>query len=43
MSEKREGLFSRAEEVLGLFRKGAEFTQELLRENRTSARASLPR
>jgi len=33
MSEKREGLFSRAEEVLGLFRKGAEFTQELLREN----------
>jgi len=33
MSEKREGLFSRAEEVIGLFRKGAEFTQELLREN----------
>jgi len=33
MSEKREGLFSRAEEVLGLFRKGAEFTQELIREN----------
>lgn len=33
MSEKREGLFARAEEVLGLFRKGAEFTQELLREN----------
>lgn len=33
MSEKREGLFSRAEEVLGLFRKGAEFTQELLRDN----------
>jgi hypothetical protein len=33
MSEKREGLFRRAEEVLGLFRRGAEFTQELLREN----------
>lgn len=33
MSEKREGLFARAEEVLGLFRKGAEFTGELIREN----------
>jgi putative methionine-R-sulfoxide reductase with GAF domain len=33
MSEKREGLFGRAEEVLSLFRRGAEFTQELLREN----------
>lgn len=33
MSERRDGLFSRAEEVIGLFRKGAEFTQELLREN----------
>jgi hypothetical protein len=33
MSEKREGLFARAEEVLGIFRRGAEFTQELLREN----------
>jgi hypothetical protein len=33
MSEKREGLFTRAEEVLSLFRRGAEFTHELLREN----------
>jgi hypothetical protein len=33
MSDRREGLFSRAEEVLSLFRRGAEFTQELLREN----------
>jgi nitrate/nitrite-specific signal transduction histidine kinase len=33
MSEKREGLFARAEEVLHLFKRGAEFTQELLREN----------
>jgi hypothetical protein len=33
MSEKREGLFARAEEVLSLFRRGAEFTQELIREN----------
>jgi len=33
MSDKREGLFARADEVLALFRQGAEFTQELLREN----------
>ena len=33
MSEKRDGLFGRAEEFLSLFRRGAEFTQELLREN----------
>lgn len=33
MAEKREGLFGRAEEVLSLFRRGAEFTQELLKEN----------
>ncbi len=33
MSEKRDGLFSRAEEVLSLFRRGAEFTQDLLKEN----------
>jgi hypothetical protein len=33
MSDKREGLFARAEEVLSVFRRGAEFTQELLREN----------
>ncbi|RIK99734.1 MAG: diguanylate phosphodiesterase [Proteobacteria bacterium] len=33
MSEKRDGLFARAEEVLSLFRRGAEFTQELLKEN----------
>lgn len=33
MGEKREGLFGRAEEVLSLFRRGAEFTQELLKEN----------
>jgi len=33
MSEKREGLFARADEVLSLFRQGAEFTHELLREN----------
>lgn len=33
MAERREGLFGRAEEVLSLFRRGAEFTQELLREN----------
>lgn len=33
MSEKRDGLFARAEEVLSLFRRGAEFTQELIREN----------
>jgi hypothetical protein len=33
MSEKRDGLFARAEEVLALFRRGAEFTQELLKEN----------
>jgi putative methionine-R-sulfoxide reductase with GAF domain len=33
MSEKREGLFARAEDVLQVFRRGAEFTQELLREN----------
>jgi GAF domain-containing protein len=33
MAEKRDGLFGRAEEVLSLFRRGAEFTQELLREN----------
>src|SRR5512144_1922907 len=33
MSEKRDGLFARAEEVLTLFRRGAEFTQELIKEN----------
>lgn len=33
MSERRDGLFARAEEVLSLFRRGAQFTQELLREN----------
>ena len=33
MSEKRDGLFSRAEEVLSLFRRGAEFTQDLIKEN----------
>ena len=33
MSEKRDGLFARAEEVLSLFRRGAEFTQDLLKEN----------
>ena len=33
MSEKRDGLFARAEEVLTLFRRGAEFTQELMKEN----------
>jgi len=33
MAERREGLFGRAEEVLSLFRRGAEFTQELLKEN----------
>lgn len=33
MSEKRDGLFARAEEVLSVFRRGAEFTQELLKEN----------
>jgi transcriptional regulator with GAF, ATPase, and Fis domain len=33
MSDKKEGLFARADEVLALFRQGAEFTHELLREN----------
>ena len=33
MSEKRDGLFARAEEVLSLFRRGAEFTQDLIKEN----------
>jgi len=33
MSDRRDGLFARAEEVLQLFKRGAEFTQELLREN----------
>jgi hypothetical protein len=33
MKERGDGLFTRAEEVLSLFRRGAEFTQELLREN----------
>ena len=33
MSDKRDGLFSRAEEVLSVFRRGAEFTQELIKEN----------
>ena len=33
MSEKRDGLFARAEEVLSLFRRGAEFTQELIKDN----------
>jgi len=33
MAERREGLFGRAEQVLSLFRRGAEFTQELLKEN----------
>jgi hypothetical protein len=33
MSEKKPALFARAEEVLGLFKRGAEFTRELLAEN----------
>jgi GAF domain-containing protein len=33
MSEKKDGLFARAEEVLSLFRRGAEFTQDLIKEN----------
>jgi nitrate/nitrite-specific signal transduction histidine kinase len=33
MSGDRRNLFARGEEFLGLFKRGAEFTQELLREN----------
>ena len=31
--ERRHNLFARGEEFLSLFRRGAEFTKDLLREN----------
>ena len=33
MSDQHDGLFSRADEVLHLFKRGADFTRELLKEN----------
>ena len=33
MSDDPQGIFSRGEEFLRLFRRGAEFTKELLKEN----------
>ena len=37
-TEEEKGLHSRAEEFLQIFKKGAEFTHELMKENETISR-----